>query len=121
MAVIGFAVFFTGLNNPFQGDDQFQIVDNKAVHSIANLPSFFTHSTFYNGENLVGVFYRPLMTTTFSLLYTFFGANPLPYHLVQIALCIAGAFLVYLVLKHFFKKIYVALPLALIFMVHPLN
>ncbi len=121
LAIIGFAIFFTGLNNPFQGDDQYQIVDNIAVHNIANLPDFFTHSTFFNGQSLIGAYYRPLMTTTFSLLYTLFGANPLPYHVVQATLCIAGAFLVYMVFRHLFKKGYVALPLALLFLVHPLN
>lgn len=119
-AVVGLAVFFTGLNNPFQNDDFYQIVNNTPVHSIGNLPQFFGSSTFFNGEKLTGVYYRPLMTTTFSLIYSIFGAQPIAYHIVQLILYTSGAFVLYLVFKHFFKPT-VSLILALIFLVHPLN
>jgi len=119
-AVIGVATYFTGLSGAFQNDDFHQVVDNTPVHSITNLPTFFTSSTFFNGEKMTGVYYRPLMTTTFSLIYTFFGANPLPYHLIQLALFIAGAFILCLVFRCFFGTI-LALALSLVFLVHPLN
>jgi hypothetical protein len=48
IAVIGFAVFFTGLASPFQGDDLLQIVNNVPVHSIKNIKLFFEGGTFYN-------------------------------------------------------------------------
>lgn len=51
MIVLGFGVFFSGLN--------------------------FKSSTFWNGEALVGDFYRPIMTTIYAFVYTFFGANPI--------------------------------------------
>ncbi len=117
---IGFVTFFSGLNSPFQNDDSYQIVNNTPVHSIANLPSFFSSSTFFNGEKLTGVYYRPLMTTTFSLIYSFFGDNPFFYHFFQLTLYIAAAFVLFLVFKHFLKQTK-ALFLALIFLVHPLN
>jgi len=117
-AIVGLATYMTGLNSPFQNDDFPQIVNNTPVHSITNLPTFFTSSTFFNGEKMTGVYYRPLMTTTF--IYTIFKANPIPYHLVQLAFFIAGAFILFLVFKHFFKKI-PSLILSLIFLVHPLN
>jgi hypothetical protein len=119
-AVVGLAVFFTGLNNQFQNDDAYQIVNNVPVHSITNIVQFFEHSTFYNGQKLTGVYYRPLMSAMFSLIYTLFGAHPLPYHLVQLALYISSSFILYLVLKYFIKPI-LALFLALTFLVHPLN
>lgn len=118
--IIGFSVFFSGLSGPFQNDDFTQIVSNTPVHSISNIPSFFGSSTFFNGEKLTGVYYRPLMTTTFSIIYSVFGAQPVAYHLVQLILYILGAFILFLVFKHFFKLI-LALPLAIIFLVHPMN
>jgi hypothetical protein len=118
--IVGFAVFFSGLSSPFQNDDFTQIVSNTPVHSISNIPSFFGSSTFFNGEKLTGVYYRPLMTTTFSIIYSIFGAQPVAYHLVQLILYIFGAFILFLVFKHFFKLIF-ALPLAIIFLVHPMN
>jgi hypothetical protein len=123
IAIVGFAVFFSGLTSPFQGDDQSQIVSNPVVHSIANIRLLFEGSTFYTGKGLVplsGTYYRPLMATVFSLIYTVFGARPLYYHLLQLLLYIGSAVLLYLVFRYSFKPA-LALVLALIFLVHPLN
>lgn len=118
--IIGVCTFFTGLNNPFQGDDNYQIVNNVPVHSVSNIVQFFRGSTFYNGQELTGVFYRPLMTTTFSLIYSIFGAHPVAFHIVQLLIFLTCVFLLYLILHTFIKPI-LALVLSLIFLVHPLN
>jgi hypothetical protein len=117
---IGLTTFFTGLNNPFQGDDGYQIVNNVPVHSIKNLLLLFRSSTFYNGQHLTGIYYRPMMSTVFAFIYTFFGAHPLAYHLVQLLFYISSAFILFLIYKHFFRQS-LALFLALVFLVHPLN
>ncbi len=120
MTAVACVVFFTCLNNPFQGDDATQIVNNLPVHFIQNIGFFFTSSTFFNGDALVGSYYRPTMTTTFSLLYTLFGTWTVAYHVFQIALFTTGAFVLYLFLKHFLKQV-PAFLLALLFLVHPMN
>lgn len=119
-AIVGFITFIVCINNPFQGDDITQIVDNLPVHFIQNIGFFFTSSTFYNGQVLVGTYYRPMMTTTFSFLYTLFQEWTAPYHLFQIALFVAGSYILFLVLKKFIKQRF-ALLIALFFMVHPMN
>lgn len=125
IAVVGFAVLFTGLNNPFQGDDQTQIQNNPVVHSISHIVILFEGSTFYNGGGasapLAGGYYRPLMSVTFSILYTMFGARQLYYHLLQTLLVIGSATLFYLVFQQIFRKKYLALALSVVFLVHPLN
>lgn len=121
--IVGLLVYFRGLNTPFIGDDALQIVDNIPVHSISNIKLFFQGSTFYNGEGLVpltGSYYRPLMTTTFAVIYTIFGEQPLPFHLVQIVLGIGSAVFLYLFLTYSFKNC-IALLLSLLFLVHPIN
>ncbi len=120
LLVIGFGVFFSGIRGGFQGDDTDQIIKNTAVHSISNIGVFFRSSTFWNGEALVGDFYRPTMTTTYSLIYTFFGANPVAYHVVQLMIYIACSTILFLLLKSFFRPA-IALLLSLIFLVHPIN
>lgn len=120
---VGFAVFFTGLKNPFMGDDDSQIVNNPVVHSLIHLPLFFAGSTFYNGGGITpldGSYYRPIMTTTYSLLYTFFGSNTFFYHALQLMLVMGSAILLFLFLRYFIKPIW-ALAIALIFLVHPAN
>ncbi len=123
IAVVGLAVYCSGLTNPFQGDDSMQIVNNVPVHSIAHIRLFFEGSTFYTGNGLAplsGTYFRPLMTTVFSLLYTLFGPHPFYFHFLQLLLCIGSAIILYLFFRFSFKPA-LALLLALIFLVHPLN
>ncbi|HPF31128.1 MAG TPA: hypothetical protein PLO25_02365 [Candidatus Saccharibacteria bacterium] len=120
IALIGLAVFFSGLNGGFQGDDTDQIIKNEAIRSLSNIGHFFSSSTFWNGERLVGDFYRPMMTTTYAFIYALFGTNPIGFHVVQLILYMACAFFLFLFLRTFFKPT-VALFLALIFLVHPIN
>lgn len=122
ITAIGFATFFSGLLNPFMNDDNGQIVNNVLVHSIKNIRLFFEGGTFYGGigNPLTGIYYRPLMTTTFSLLYSLFGPHPFYFHLLQLIIYIASAIIFFMFLKFFFKPA-LALFLALVFLVHPLN
>ncbi len=121
IAAIGVAVYFSGLSGQFLGDDTTQIINNVPVHSIANIATFFSGGTSYNGQiKLSGVYYRPLMTTTFSLLYTLFGPNPVWFHLLQLLLHILCAFVLFLVLRYFLRPT-TSLILALVFLVHPIN
>lgn len=120
IAGLGLAVFFNSLINPFVLDDAAQIVNNQTVHSAANIPKLFLGSTFAGGKNLEGVYYKPLMTSIFALIYQVFGSHTLPFHLVQVALHIGNAFLVFLIFKKFFKKA-LSLFFALVFLIHPLN
>ncbi len=113
-------IYFPSLNNKFVLDDPSQIINNPAVHSISNIPKLFLGSTFAGGGGLEGVYYKPVMTTFYTVIYSLFGANPLPFHLIQIILHTLNAFLVFLFLKHFFK-LSLSLFLSLIFLVHPIN
>lgn len=118
---LGLVVFFRGLFNGFVTDDWLQIVDNPIVHSLGNINSFFTGSTFYNsGPKLVGQFYRPLLTTYFSFVYSIFGAHSFWFHLTQLFFHSLNAFLVYLLFKKFISKS-LSLAISLIFLVHPIN
>lgn len=118
--IIGFVAFFSGLASPFQGDDNFQIVNNPVAHSLRHVIDLFSGSTFYNGQSLSGSFYRPLMSTVYALLYGMFGPHPVMFHILQAALCIASAFLLCLVLRAILPQA-LAVLIAIVFLVHPLN
>ena len=121
IVLIGFAVYSSGLSNQFAYDDANQIVNATPVHSIKNIGTFFGTGTFFDGTApLKGSYYRPLMTTTFSLIYTIFGANPFPYHLVQLCIGILSSLLLYLLFKKIFKEI-LAFSLSILFLLHPIN
>lgn len=122
IVIIGIIVFFNGLFNNFVGDDEPQITDNVTIHSIQNLPLFFTGGTFYSGigNKLSGFSYKPLVNTTYSVIYTFFGSNYFWFHFFQIFLYIINVCLLFLVFKHFLKNS-TAFFLSLVFLVHPIN
>ena len=120
--LIGFVVFFNALFNKFVLDDEWQIVNNTIVHSFLNFPLFFSSGTFNTGGALAlaGSFYRPLMTMYFSIVYSVFGASPFPFHLIQLLLHITNSIFVFILFRKFFKKS-IAIFLALVFLVHPMN
>src|SRR3989344_9474682 len=86
ITLIGFILYANSLLNCFVWDDEEQILNNSLVHSVSNIPSFFKGGTFNvsGSPKLIGIYYRPLMTSFFSLLYTLFGPNPFFFHLFQV-------------------------------------
>lgn len=107
--------------NQFVWDDEEQIVNNTLIHSVSNWPLFFSGGAFNSGGtgSLLGIYYKPMMTLTFSILYSIFGSNPFFFHFTSVLLHITSSVIVFLILKKFFssKKAYF---LSLLFLVHPL-
>ena len=120
--IIGFVVFFNGFFNSFVGDDLGQIVGNIFIHSIGNIFTFFTGGkVFYSSlQSLIGIYYRPLYFSYYSIIYYFAGANAFFFHFVQLVLHITNTVLLFFLFKSFFKK-QIALFLALVFLIHPIN
>ncbi len=120
--VIGFLVYANSLVNGFVADDSNQIINNTQIHSIWNIRSFFTQSTFYDEgtQRLVGLYYKPIFTTFLSIIYTFFGSNSSAFHFFQVSIHIVNVCLLYVLLQRFLKRS-TASVLSLIFLVHPIN
>ena len=121
--VAGSIAFASGLGSQFQGDDNAQIVNNVPVQSLSNAKLLFEGGTFYNGQGLnplTGSYYRPLMMLTFSFLHELFGLQPLFFHIFQFMLCIGGAIFLFLIFRYSFSQL-LALFLALVFLLHPVN
>lgn len=119
--LFGAIIYFNGLFNQFIGDDTAQILDNPAVLSLSNIDNFFKGSTFFIGkDSLVGVYYKPLMMTEYTILYSIFGSTAFWFHLFQITLHITNTVLLFLFFLNFFKRP-IAFVLSIIFLVHPIN
>lgn len=124
--LIALVVYHPIFNNKFIWDDEAQIVNNPLIHSLKNIPLFFTGGTFYieNSQQLLqGVYYRPLMTTFYSLIYHFFGLNPLAFHSLQLTIHILNTCLFFLLLLRLIKWKNTLIPflLAILFLIHPMN
>ena len=106
LVVIGLALYASCFTHPFVWDDEEQILANNSITSLSNIPEFFLGSTFNSGgsANLTGLYYKPILTTSYALLYSFFGTNPFGYHVFQVLLHISNALLLFYFLRNFFHQ-----------------
>lgn len=119
---LGFATYSFSLNNAFVFDDEEHVQHNSAIHEIENVPSFFFTSTINQGtpEKMSGIYYKPLLMTTYAAVWSLFGGDPFSFHILQIFLHCANAFLIFILFASFTTTL-PALLLALVFLLHPLN
>ncbi len=108
----GLIVFLNSLFNGFVWDDIYQVVTNPILRT-ADYSYYFTHT--------IGPFYKPLMFSTYVLLYQGFGLSPFIFHLFQLLMHIVIAGLIFQLFKKLSKKPQLSLVLALIFLIHPIN
>ncbi|MBI5122305.1 hypothetical protein HZA75_00440 [Candidatus Roizmanbacteria bacterium] len=119
----GVLVFLNNLLNPFQGDDIGQIVNNPQISKLSNIPTFFFQSLVYSGLNslkILHIYYKPILFTTFAMVYSLFGSISFPFHVLQLLLHIGNTLLLFFIFSRFFKRGLV-LFLSLIFLIHPIN
>lgn len=123
IVAFGLLVFGTAiLNNGFVFDDEDEIVNNPVIQSLDNVGQIFKGSTFGNAGNthLNGIYYRPLMMLSFTLIWNYLGSDPLYFHAFQILIHLLNALLFLMLLRRFVPAPW-ALMGALIFLLHPLN
>lgn len=80
---LGFLIYAQALQNPFVMDDEIQILGNTHIQTLHEWPSFFTSSSMGSGggEKMGGVYYKPLMTTYYAVVWHFFGPDPMAFRL----------------------------------------
>ena len=121
---LGFSIYGGALNNGFVLDDEDHIVYNSTVHQIGSFRDFFSGSTVNaaGSGKLRGIYYKPLMTLSYSVLWTLFGQNPLPFHLYQLILHILNSVLLLLFLRRILpSRDGLNVGAAALFLLHPLN
>lgn len=111
---VGFLVYFNILFNGFVWDDLTYIIGNTDLKPF-NLLKLMGWNTFNSSG-----YYRPLPAIYFSILYNLFDNSAFFYHFMQLSLHITCAILLFFIFGKFFKKT-LALALALIFLIHPIN
>lgn len=123
LITITFLVYSLSLVNGFVWDDEDQVLNNPAVYSLSNIPQHFLGSTFHTGGagGSSGIYYKPLMSTSFTILHTIGAGKPFYFHLFQLALHLTNVVMIFLLFSEIFKKDQLAAVLALIFAIHPFN
>lgn len=105
-------------------DDQWMVMNHYTENGITlgNLWAILTE--YYNGQ------YSPVCEYLYLFLYTFFGYDPLPFHLASLLLHVGCVYLVIVIIRKLFAQTtrvkyeyadYTALLTALLFGVHTLN
>lgn len=115
--LLGFAIYACVLQSPFKVlDDYASIIDNKAIRSLANIPTIFT-APFFKEK----VYYRPLVTFSFMLEYHFFKLQSFFYNVDNLLLHIGTSLLVFYVGRALLQEVRLAFGLGLLFLVHPIH
>ncbi len=112
--------FANALGNGFVYDDRFVLVDNQAIRDLSNLPRFFSDPA--TGASIPSqIFYRPVRTTVYALVYAVAGLSPWIYHALNVGLHLINAGLVFRVVSCLGARLPLAAFVAAGFGVHPLT
>jgi len=115
------ACYVNSLPNAFVWDDELLVVENSHIRNSLYLPAMFTTDLFHRYDELVATHYRPMQTISYMLDYTLWGLNPLGYHLTNILLHLVCALLVWGLVEKLSGVRWLALVVAALFAVHPVN
>lgn len=112
--------YANALGNGFAFDDRFVLVDNEAIRDLSNLPRFFSDPA--TGASIPSqIFYRPVRTTLYALVYAVAGLSPWIYHALNVGLHLVDAVLVFRVVSRLGARLPLATWVAACFGVHPLT
>lgn len=113
LIVVGTVVFANNLSGPFVFDDRGTIIDNHTIESL-------TDPAVLNAPFETPTAGRPVANLSFALNYAVGGREVTGYHLVNIAIHLGCALLLFALVAHTLRRQGPALAIALIWLVHPL-
>ena len=122
----GFAIYMSSMHYGFILDDESQIVNNNMIHDLSHWWMTFSHSTMatgLNGQAVAGIYYKPFMMLTYSLLWNIGGHATLLFHVFQLLLHTVNALLIFLFFDYFLKRknSLFCFCMGFLFLCHPLN
>ncbi|MCC6601184.1 MAG: glycosyltransferase family 39 protein, partial [Crocinitomicaceae bacterium] len=96
-------------------DDETYILGNPYIRdfSVNGIKTIF--SKFYFGM------YHPITMLSYLIEYTLFGADPLPYHFVNVLLHLLNTLIVFRLAERLSEKKWTAVVVSLLFAVHPMH
>ncbi len=122
LCVLGSLCYFNAVGNPFVHDDIVFILQNPKVHEFSGIGEVFDKSSFAPQSIAVAnSYYRPFLDIVYRLQYWFFGTAPAGYHLVNIVLHVANAFLIFVLFLWLSKRKILSAVVAIFFLVHPVQ
>jgi protein O-mannosyl-transferase len=118
LAALAVLLHLPALTGGFIYDDHLQIEQNAALDQpLSRLPEFFRHGTGEYTRSPAN-YYRPIHLAAYALVASVFGKSPLAFHLLNLALALLAAWLVFLLARRWFSP-GVSWLAAVLFLVHP--
>ena len=128
IAVLAIAVYANALGNGLVHDDVPQVLENRWIRDLGNIPDMFRTHVAGFADDQVANYYRPLMHVVYALTYRTFGLRPWAFHLVNILFHAACAVLVWGIARRFLagaaddRGVEIAAAVAgALFAVHPIH
>ena len=117
--------------NGFVADDNSELLSNRAIRHLSNIPSFFTHGVWFFAGARNDLYYRPLKFAAYSLEYAAFRTNPALWHLVNVLVQVVAVMAVYFLVRDLASSgiapdqrstaTQLAFASALLFSLHPIH
>lgn len=115
VVVAGVLTFWNGLSSPLLYDDAASVLQNSSIRDVADVPAVLSPPA----ETPVAG--RPLANLSFALNYAAGGIDPLGYRVTNLALHLMCAIVLLLLIEQATASTPVALAVALLWTVHPIN
>jgi len=123
LVILGIIIFTlllysNSLTNDFVAnwDDNQYVLNNSSIKEFSKENVSALVSSYYVGN------YHPVTMLVFAVEYKFFGANPMPFHLVNLILHLINVLLVFLIFQRISGgRLLVSAIVALLFGIHPMH
>jgi protein O-mannosyl-transferase len=109
-------LFLNSLHNEILNFDDIEYFSNYPEITRLTWENIYKYFTSY-----YVIMYQPLPILSFALNYYFTGTSTFPLHLVNLCFHLSNIILVYFFIKQLFSKNYIALLIAFLFAIHPMN
>ncbi|MCU0372945.1 MAG: hypothetical protein MUE56_06845 [Ignavibacteria bacterium] len=123
LAVVSFGIYANSLDNEFVFDDESVIVGYAPLQELSSIPRFFTAEEGFH--QVIGRYYRPVVSTTYALDYAIWELKPSGFHLTNIIIHTIATLLLFSILLTLFRDyeygVISSFSGALIFAVHPIH
>jgi tetratricopeptide (TPR) repeat protein len=104
-------------------DDESVVVNNIALQEFSNIPKYFAGGEGFN--KVIGRYYRPIVSTLYTVDYAIWGLNPMGFHITNIIIHVISCLLLFAILMQLFGEykygIIASLIAALVFAAHPIH
>lgn len=120
LVILGFALYINTFQNEMFWDDIQFILINQYIKDWQYFPKYFSENIIA-GAGYISNYWRPMLLSVFSIEWHLWKDSAPEYHFVNTSFHIIDAILLFFILFYIFRKRWLALLTAIVFLIHPLQ